>query len=61
MRSSKGLSMANMRAELGKLTGPFTERPGKATTFSTPGSINARRDISLTTASVLSRDEPDGN
>ncbi|MNW01755.1 hypothetical protein D3C71_1974360 [compost metagenome] len=53
--------MANISAEFGTFTGPFTESPGKATTLSTPGSASAIRDISLTTASVRSSDAPLGN
>lgn len=60
-RSSNGLSMANIKAEFGTFTGPLTDRPGKATTLSTPGSASAISDICLTTASVRSSEAPLGN
>ena len=41
LRSSKGLSMANISAVFGWFTGPLTDRPRKATTLSTPGSASA--------------------
>ncbi len=61
VRDSNGSSMKNMTAAFGTLTKPFTDRPGKATTLSTPGSSRPIRDICLTTASVRSSDAPFGN
>ncbi len=60
-RSSKGFSMANISAEFGTFTGPLTDRPGKTTTLSTPGSASAIADICFTTASVRSNDAPLGS
>src|SRR3546814_3674168 len=41
VRSEKGSSITNMTAALGTLTNPLIDRPGKATTLSTPGSASA--------------------
>ena len=61
VRSLNGSSMMNMTAAFGTLTKPLIERPGNATTLSTPDSVSAIFDICLTTASVRSSDEAFGS
>ena len=53
--------MANTTAALGLLTKPLIDKPGKATTLSTPGCSSVMRVISRVTASVRSSDAPGGS
>ncbi|MNU09337.1 hypothetical protein D3C72_2558450 [compost metagenome] len=61
MRALNGSSMTNITAAFGTLTKPLIDKPGKATTLSTPGSARAIFDISLATASVRSSDDELGS
>jgi hypothetical protein len=61
VRDSNGSSIANITAALGLATKPLIERPGNATTLSTPGWSSANCVILRTTASVRSSDAPFGS